>query len=281
LQFISDSAVEALGAFIGFGLALWLYYHQKSNDSIEEKKEKYLKDKSKVNYLKIQLEAGKKTIKRQIDEIEKNNKKISKNAMYLFQPNLYPTEELLRIQKLMDNPEYYDAYSNIIGGSFEQTKKYRNIMASNDYFLNQFNELKKTHAIESDHQRKLQYKALFDQSLKTVSNFGESHETSNPDLYNDINQILHNYLSKMKPELIESQQLNFVDPSKRILLDKYYEIPGSKECLELLKNTTQLYSEMQMQNESYLERYIQMHKLMTDTYFVLKENSIDINKSYS
>ena len=280
IQFISDSFVEALGAFIGFGGALFMYYYQKKNDKDEENVIINNQDKSKVNYLKIQLEACLRNIENQIQSIEKNNIKIDKNKLYLFQPDLYPIEDLRRLQNLMNNPEYYKAYTSLIGGSIDNTKEYRNIMAANDYFFNQFSELRKTDAIEFDHKRKLRYKALFDESIKTLMSFGESHKNSSIDLYEEMNQILMTYHNHNSPEKTETHQEFFIEPTRKLILNKYYELPGARKCLELLTETTQTYHDMLMQNDEYLKKYKSMLKLMKETYVTLEKNSVEL-KSYS
>lgn len=282
-EFIGNLLVEMFAAFIGFGGALYLFYRESNRERKEEKRKKEQIESDKINYLKSLMHSAKSNITLQLDQLEINNKKILENPIYIYQPKLLPLEELERLQNFLNDSETYHAYINTYGTGIEHTEKYRISTSAIDYFKNQFKELRPIHYLESDYNRKINYKQLFDQLYDNVGKYGEAIQQTDTEFSLRILTIIKNYTDILNadPENFEIHQNNFVDPLKRLFIDEYFHKNEIKPLLVICRKATQLFNEIKQQNIWKTEKNEEMIKICKSTLDKLIENSNELELDIS
>ena len=276
-DFFSSAFVEILGAFVGFGGALFLFYKQNRKDEIDARADKLEEEKSKMEYINSINEMSLRDIEGQMKMIKEYIDETKKNPLYLAPLGYSTTGNLERLKNVVDNPLYYEAYISQIGRTEENTKNYKNLIVSSDYFLNQFGELRKIEANKADYKRKIEYKQLFDEAKKLLVNFGESFVDTNNPIYKDIGDVIYNYETKKIHENFESHQNLLIEPARKLLMSKYYEHESAKECLNLLSNATQVYNDIKLQNLYHIDFVEQIFDTMNGAKEVLKDVATKMN----
>lgn len=274
-EFISNAIVEAIGAFLGFGGAFWLYWLSVKREKKKEEDTEEKQRNDRNNYLGSIINASIGLIENQINGIKDCIETINKDPINLPLMPLFGTDDLERFKDTMNKPSYYHSFLNTFGNDIDHTKKYRNITSTADYFHSQFLQIPEMHSIKqkADYERKMKYKGMFDHTLRKCHELGKSHEKTNNQLFKDIASVLELYHKNMIPEKLETHQVNFVEPMKKIFLEKHFDEDYVRPILNELTALTHLYSEIEMQNLQHVEDLKQIIETSESTLIILKENS--------
>lgn len=283
LDFLSGALAEMIGAFIGAGAAVWIFFRQTEKEKKKEndKEQKELTEKN--HYLGSLLQSSISLAKEQNEGIKTFYEKINDNPLYIPLIPIVPKQDLEGLSQLICNEGYYHAFLNKYGNEIENVKKYRKIASSINFLNSQIDQMfdMQDKQQKFDHERKKNYKALFDRARDNAIELGIRNEKSNPDLYESIGKILKEYYEKLTDRFdLTYHQENLVEPLEKILFDKIKDIPECYQIFNDLKNATLIYSEIQYQNKNYSNDFRKIHSLINKAVDNLETNGSELIKEF-
>lgn len=283
LDFLSGALAEMIGALIGAGAAVWIFFRQTKKEKQKEndKEQKELNEKN--HYLGSLLQSSISLARVQNEGIKKFYEEINGNPLYIPLIPIVPNQDLEGLSQLIYNEGYYHAFLNKYGNGIENVKKYRHIASSINFLNSQIDQMfdMQDKKQKFDHERKKDYKALFDRARDCTVELWIRNEKSNPDLHESIGKILKKYYEELTGSCeLECHQENLVEPLKNMLFDKFKNLPEVYKIFNDLKNATLIYSEIQTQNKNYSNDFKKIYSLINKAVDNLETNGSELIKEF-
>ncbi len=278
----SDLLYKSFGnlfsAMVGGIIALFVFYRRWKKERDKEIEEKARIINEKNDYMKSVLKAVIGLSEKYKSAVEEFTKKIRARPIDIPDIALYPLQEFGRLQKIVDNEQYFHAYLKKYGNTEQTLDNFRTIASLTDYLNSQSAELFKKDYKIRDYKRKIRYVKLFQEILEESSEFGESSEKTNKNIFDDIASILESYMQHKKENLtnLEYHQTKFIEPVRDLILSKYYDINELKIILGKISRAVQLYNEISYQNMNVVMDFENFQKTMDEVIARLKKESENI-----
>ena len=195
--------------------------------------------------------------KKAIDEFSDG---IEKDPLYIESLEIYPLQIFERLQKIINNEEYFHSFLGKYGDSKEAIESFRLISSSSDYLDSQLKQLYLMDYKEKDHQRKMLYKDTFDEVLielreigiRSFAQFKHSNDQLLNDIHVDIAQVIGNYQSGLKEKSrLDYHHDNFILPALQLIQNKYFLHSQLRLSLYKLGKCSQMFNFIKLQNKKY------------------------------
>ncbi|MBP9924132.1 MAG: hypothetical protein KBF92_09900 [Bacteroidia bacterium] len=263
-------------AILGGAIALFVFYGRWKKERVKdlEEKERILNEKN--DYMKSVLQAVIGLSEKYKVAVDEFTTEIRSKPFDIPDITLYPLQEFGRLQKIVDNEQYFHAYIKKYGNNDQTLNNYRTIASLTDYLNSQSAELFKKDYKIRDFKRKERYIQMFQEIIEESSEYGESCEFSHNSIFLDIEQILKNYIpyrTKENQTNIEIHQTEFIKPLRDLILSKYYNVPELRILLNKISRITQLFGEIPFQNMQVVKDFEVFHKVMNEVIERLKKES--------
>jgi hypothetical protein len=299
LSFISGAIIEILGAFIGVGAAIWLFFRETKREKANERALEQKELNEKNHYLGSLLYSSINLAKKQNKGIKDFYEKLDLNFLYIPLIPIHPKQNLDRLSIIIDNEAYYHAFLNKYGSEITNVKKYRGIASSVDFLNSQIEQMfdMQEKALNFDHGRKMKYKELFDKTRDQIAELGIkkeesqtksiirvlkktisfSKEKTSVNLSSQINTILTDYYKNLNaPFVLEYHQEKLVEASKNILISHINESDQIIVIMNNLKNLTLNYSEIKAQNKLHSNEFKIFYKLINKAVLHLETTGSEL-----
>jgi hypothetical protein len=263
-------------AILGGGIALFVFYGRWKKEKKKEAEEKQRIINEKNDYMKSVLKSVIGLSEKYKAAVEEFTAKIKSKPFDVPDITLYPLQEFGRLQKIVDNEQYFHAYLKKYGNNEQTLDNYRAIASLADYLNSQSAELFKKDYKLRDHSRKVKYIQMFQEILEESSEYGKSCEFSNRGIFNDIGQVLENYIphrTEANQTNLEFHQTKFIKPLRDLILSKYFEEQELRIILAKISRIVQLYGEIPFQNMAIVNEFEEFHKTMNEVIERLKKES--------
>lgn len=142
-------AIELIGAFFGFGFALWLFYLQIKKDRKKAEKQKLDSYKDLLSYYKELLKSSITTFNTQLDDLDDYIKRQEANMFNLEPIKFNVTNDFLRIKNI-DNKGVFEAWTTLFSDE-DTIKLYKNNNARTDFLEKHFLEIERMHKENTKH----------------------------------------------------------------------------------------------------------------------------------
>src|SRR3989339_841167 len=288
-SFLIKLLISFLGAFFGFGFALYLYYKKNKKEEKKENEKKEYENKSKLKYFNTTIQsfiAKSNSQNKNIREfIEKQ--RISANKIEFVK--VIPSNDFQRFLSI-ESKGIFEVYVSLNG---EQNKdwieKYKSILFSLDYLEGIRSEIFRVSLkhMDSSYKSQLNLKSIIESIsnkiafyLKILSENYQSEKWKNP-IFVELNNILINY-EKIIKENTDFDKLNieFLEPTITILYDEKYD-PKMEEIILLCKKARVCLNDLKEDIEFQISEFEKVHKEINDTLIKLCSWMNELNKSIS
>ena len=288
-SFLIKLLISFLGAFFGFGFALYLYYKKNKKEEKKENEKKEYENKSKLKYFNTTIQsfiAKSNSQNKNIREfIEKQ--RISANKIEFLK--VIPSNDFQRFLSI-ESKGIFEVYVSLNG---EQNKdwieKYKSILFSLDYLEGIRSEIFRVSLkhMDSSYKSQLNLKSIIESIsnkiafyLKILSENYQSEKWKNP-IFVELNNILINY-EKIIKENTDFDKLNieFLEPTITILYDEKYD-PKMEEIILLCKKARVCLNDLKEDIEFQISEFEKVHKEINDTLIKLCSWMNELNKSIS
>lgn len=265
-----------VSALIAAIIGLWIFFGQwkKEKNKQEEIRLKGINEKNQ--YLKSILNGAISLSENYKSSLEQFTEELKSNPFNIPDIKLYPLQVLSRLQKTLDNEEYFHAYIYNNGDSEESINRFRNISALSDYLVSQISELQKKDYKRKDNDLKIRYINLFEETLDETTEIGKSNETENRSIFIAFDKILGNYIPHIEHGFVTDisiGQNEFIKPLKKELLSNFFNLKEMRLLLKKVGKTTRLYNEIPFQNNGTLKLYLHFQETLDEVLDKIKEET--------
>lgn len=124
-------ALTVLGAFLGFGFALLIYYKSIRREKTEEESKQQQESHNKLKYHKLLIENLIMTTKNQIELIEKYNVEQEKDLLNIIQTKQVVTNDFKRLVYI--NKEIFESFNNLYKNNTDWIEDLKKLHITIDY----------------------------------------------------------------------------------------------------------------------------------------------------
>jgi hypothetical protein len=264
-----------LGAFIGSGASIFVFYKTISYDRLKEefKERKFQKDK--VKYFQSLIRNIDSGLKNQISSFKEYAEKIRRNPTDLPLLNAVPLFDLTRIVHKVNQEDYYHSFLAEFGNSPSVIEEYRKIILLLDFFEANLALIKGSleKSFQFDYERKLQYKRMIEKAMDdTAAALINQNVINEHDFWNFLNEsIISFHMNKDNNSDTKFYHDNFVQVIKNGLIPFSLTIPLAHKLVVQMKNATQFYTNIVGQNISVAGDFDTWHHDLSEKYKELQE----------
>ncbi|MFM9952189.1 MAG: hypothetical protein ACKV1O_29935 [Saprospiraceae bacterium] len=288
-EFWSNLFVEVMGAFVGAGAAILIFYNQIKHDRKKEAGKKIEEQKENNFYLNSLIQSTLNRVTKQREAIKKFYEEIESNPIEIPIISLIPMQDLKRLAKVVDNEIYYYSFLEEFGKTKEIADKYRKITVSVDYLnaavVQMEDILWKDRQFDRD--RKLKYKELFENGMDATVEIAKQFEQTNPRFSDVIFKYIvlyHESCAAAEPQQLslDSIQNIYIKPFKsKLVLDRFTDLPEARQIITNLKQVEFAFSDIVMNNKKNAEPFKEFYKNFGSAIEKLEENSKEIKEKNS
>lgn len=279
-DFIYRSIGNILGALITGAIALYIFFGGWKKEKIKEDEEKAEKVKEKNLYFKSVLNKAISLSDKYENTIDKFSSEIETDPYNIPEIELYPLQEFGRLQRIIENDDYFHAFLKKHGKSQSVIDKFRTIASISDYLESQTKEFLKVDYRLYDHNRKTQYSNLLTEVNEDVVELGMNYQATIPTLDQGLQQIITSYAMIRQgadPSDLHIPQNNLIQPLTQFLLNnQFFALEEVRSLLNKMSRMRQLYAEIPMQNQVTSNKFRLFQETMTKTISRLKSESESI-----
>ena len=279
---IYNSFGDLISALIAAFIAMWVFYRQWKKEREKEAENKLQEINEKNQYLKSILTATIGLSEKYKTSVEEFTSEIDNNPYEIPDIKLYPLQEFQRLQRIVNNEEYFHAYLNKYGNSTETINNYRTISSLSDYLASQIAELQKKDYKLRDHDRKVDYVNKFYEILEDVNKIGKSNEHKDHSIFIAFDKILADFHPHIKDGFVTDLSIgeeNFLEPLKDEILENHFDKEGMQDLIIKIAKASRIYHEIPFQNEHTKKQFKQFEEIMDEVLVKMKEESKHIIKS--
>ncbi len=251
-DFWENLLISVIGAIIGSGGAILIFYLTIGHDRKKEAERKELHCKNKLRYFHSLVESVIDSVEKQILNMREFTEKVKKNPFEYNYLNIVVNENITRISERVDQEELYHSYLQIICQGKEEHEFLQSLNVV-DYLNAALKSTKDSLFQTTTYTSELekQYSALSERLLDEAGSELNSIKTTDPtgyakkDFFIFLNTSILSYYNGIQDEqTIQLRESKFIQPFKLGLMSTFRAIPISDKWLTMCKDCTHLYSEI-------------------------------------
>jgi hypothetical protein len=254
---IWDYLSNFLSSLVGVGIPILVFYLESKRERKKEDEKEKKETNEKFQYLSSLIDSSIKISSKQNEFLKKYLDGIKSNPLNSDEIKLIPRQNLNRLSKLIDNPEYYHAFLNSRESDLDKIKRFKDITSSVDFLNSQFIQLDSIleKNLKNNYERNVRYQTLVNDSMDLVVEHNMNIESKLPDLSSSIGKIYTDYRTEENDSTdFKYHQDKFIEPLK-IEFVKYIANPETKDVLAILKDTTWTYYDIIRQRQKHAIDY--------------------------
>ena len=278
-SFWADLAIAVVGAFIGTGGAIWLYYRQTRDQKKKEDDNKVEVQKDKLRYLRNLLKDVILSIEKFSAQLLEFHDNVISYPTHLPQLKTLPTYNFDRIVNKLNQEDYYHAYVTLI-----QNENISAIFSLVEYFYGslELSEQSFKDTVQYDLQRRNKF---FEAITKLVNEMAETLRLFKQNNQRDTNnyRILNEFIIRYY-EVLEPDPSNFLRLRDRFLtplLESIYKITDSDEMRKISKiasTANKLLTPVILSNQDYAKELKKLSEALIKANNKLKERMIPLDE---
>lgn len=254
------STPQIIGAFMGAGSALLVFYlgmwRTRRKESKKEKKE----HKEKIHYLSSLLNSTIDLSRKQFTGLKAFCQKIDDDPINIPLIPIHPIQDIERLSKTFDNEQYYHAFLDEFGDETEVVKLYRGLANNIDFLLKQFEQMYDMQHKKQlfDVERKRKYGGLLEVIKDEVLRLGEHYQSTNKPFSDFVLDTFKNHYDNLTDEKrteLKYFEESLVVPLKKGFLNEHKNLPQANYFVQQLKRLSSIYDEIPMQNKAHANDY--------------------------
>lgn len=237
-------ALTVLGAFLGFGFALLIYYKSIRREKAEEERKQQLESHNKLQYHKLLIENLIKTTKTQIESIEKYKIEQEKDLLNVIPTRQVVTNDFKRLVYI--NKEIFESFNNLYKNNTDWIEDLKKLHITIDYIDGILTEI---YRINTNHLRDCYTKASdIKQNIELIpdrlssfafylkNQLGEKRWEN--DLYVFVDAAIKQYRVLVDANADFNKINNdYLDPMLNSILENFQNEPFFEEILFLAKKS--------------------------------------------
>lgn len=277
---VGDMLYRAFGHIISALLAaiiaifIFLKRWEKEKKKEEEKERRHIEEKNQ--YFKSILTATIGLSEKYKNSIDEFTEEIEANPYEIPDIKLYPLQEFQRLQRIVNNEQYFHAYLNKYGITEQTINNYRTISSLSDYLASQISELQKKDYKLMDYNRKVEYLDVFQQIWEETLELGKSNENKDRSIFVAFDRILKNYHPHIANGFVTDLsigQTNFIEPLKNEILVNHFEKEEVRLLLNKITKASRIFNEIPFQNRGILKQFREFQAILDEVLQRMKEES--------
>lgn len=237
-------ALTFLGAFLGFGFALLIYYKSVKREKSEEETKQRTESRNKLQYHKLLIENLIKTTKNQIESIDKYKVEQEKDLLNVIPLKQVVTNDFKRL--IYINNEIFESFNNFNENKIDWIEDLKKLHITIDYIDGVFSEifrmttnhLKDSYLKASDIKQKIE---LIPDRLSSFAFYlrkqlGEKRWEN--DLYVFVDDAIKQYQILIDANAdFNKINTDYLDPMLNKILERFQGEPFFEEIMFLAKNS--------------------------------------------
>ena len=249
--FDTDFIKDIIGALIGTGTALLVFYLTIKRETKKVKQKEIENNENRIKRFNYLLESSSKHIKNTILNLEKNIQEIEADNLNFHLIVINPNNSLSRLSELINNEKHFFSYIEVYGS--ESIKNHSEISNLIDFFSSQIDQLFiiKEKSQNFDYQRKVRYTNLI---RETTNHIGwASSQTkiiTEPDIQ-ELGTMIKNFNKNTTDQSDLEGFYQYIRKAFKEVLIKYIHIPIISEKLLVFKEASNLFIEIKNQNKHH------------------------------
>ncbi|MBS1619751.1 MAG: hypothetical protein JST76_14610 [Bacteroidetes bacterium] len=264
-----------LGAFIGSGASIYVFYKTISYDKKKEEYKERKFQKDKVKYFQSLIRNINTGLNTQIAALKTFAETVRENPTDLPLLNAVPLFDLTRVVHKVNQEEYYHSFIAEFGNSPTVIDDYRTIILLLDYFEANISMIKESlqRSIQFDYERKVQYKRMIEKAMDETAGALINQEVQNEHAFwNFLNDSIITFHEENDEHSdIKFYHEHFVIVIKQGLMPFATRIPLAHYLLVQMKNATQFYTNIQLQNLNVASDFDEWNSTLSAKYRELQE----------
>ncbi len=255
MDFIFQLISECVGAFIGAGFAVLLFYKQNRRDKVKEETNIKNKAEDDMNYISFLVEDV-------VSDQEKQNQKLVaffttsslKTTSQIKQLESIPMQNIIRLQRFLDEPDTYNSFMLVFGRkNKDNINKFKNITNSIDYLIKGNEQLYMLieQGMPNDYARRMKYNELSDRVIGEIRIIAAEYDPP----AKEVLELLRDYLEIDKPKEIEDHISIIVNPLINEIDKLHPSYTKLKELRDGLRALVRLKDEIGHQNKVVLDKF--------------------------
>lgn len=265
--FLKDFIINIIGALIGTGTALAIFYMQGKSDKKKEDKAKREDRENILKYFSFLVKGAIKLTQLQIQYLLEFAKSVTKDDINFHELTIVSTNDFKRIAESNNLDEFLIAYTNHFNSSTESVRTFTEIISSIDYLLLELSELPKImeRAVKNDYELRENFESYF---KSAYSSFGKTliiHQRGKTETGKKLQELMTKFQNEHPGDNSDIKYFNdnFIEPTNNIITDYLSNIHNliDNEYLilaESTRNAKQVFNALRDQNKQLLEIF---HKI--------------------
>jgi len=258
-----DLFVAIVGAFVGFGFSLWIYYNQLQKDAKLKEDERIQNYKNILIYYKQLITSILQSFNKQLDLVDEFLVEQKKDPLNLQILKQIHSNDFLRIKNI-DNIGVFEAWGHIFQLDEDKIKQYQETNAALDFLEGTIDEIKRIYSgnTKQCYDELVIIKGIVDHIPDRFSNIGMEianklgEERWGDPFYAFIDNSIKIYHRLLKEEANFDRINNeFLAPIIQTILDQFKGVPFSGEILNLCRKAriklTDVVNEVQTVNTQF------------------------------
>ncbi len=252
---LENLLVSLIGALIGAGAALRIFFLSVKNEKAKELERRQLHLRNKIKYFSSLIDTIIESLEKQVEHYVEYAELINDQPYRAFPIKIVINNNFSRITEKMDQEDIFYAYIELIKKEEQEILK---TMNSIDFIHTSMQYLKDFLAnnLQYLQEIKTNYAKISEEILDGVSiKIGELKESNSNDYetlpqYNFLNSTIVNYYSSIGDEqTIPEREKHFIQPLKEGLLTNKFEEMIEKKWLLQCKECTHIFSEIDLRTK--------------------------------
>ena len=274
-----------LGAFLGFGFSLWLYYKQNKR---EKKKEENKKKRHYIDLLKYYRELLLSIVgayEKQLILIDEFIPKQEKNLTILVPLNQVATEDFTRLKNI-DNRGTFEAWIDTFKTG-DTIKQYKNTNSALDFLEGTRLEIDRIYRTNTKHcyEQLMQAKQIIDHIPDRLASIAHqmAQELGESRWQNDIYKTIDSYFkvyTELTSNIADFEEINekYLAPLLKIFLTEYSDFLYSDEITMLCKKARVKLQDVRFEMENLIQELEKMRERTSKSLSVVNSAIERINK---
>lgn len=274
-----------LGAFIGAGAALLVFYLESRRERNNRRNERIQSDTNTLNYFIALLKSVLKIAEKQSGYYKEHKDNLTNKPFEQHFLNTVIAEDVNRILHNFDHERVFHSYLARFNNDMSRIETFQKIFSRLDLIEAIYKDAIKIHEKLQEElmTSKLKYKDLAEEETKSycaelinVIRQSDPNYADNP-FWNLLNNaILDYHQNKPERETIEYMQSAFINPIKVAIISNFRHIPEAMIIANNCRKATWLYSEIKLRSETLGNDFDRANTSMSKTIEELRDFAKDL-----
>ncbi|MCF8337916.1 MAG: hypothetical protein K9I74_08030 [Bacteroidales bacterium] len=281
-------ALTVLGAFLGFGTALFFYYKRLKREKKREKSNQLSKNKNRISYHTLLIENLVKNTEQQINLLEQFKLEQEKDMLEFIAPKQVATNDFQRL--ILINKDIFDSFNYFNNKENNWVEELKKLHTNIDFIEGTFKEINR---ITSNHLESCRSNATeIKQKIELIPDrltsyaFYIQKELGEKRLQSDLYVFVNAQISKYG-ELVENKSTlddfnnEYIEPMLNLIMQHYKEDPFLEEIIFLAKSARVKMNDIRTDVKSTIETFIEIHKKLESAVKKINEQNAKLIGYYN